>query len=132
MNNKLKQQWLEFLEGHWQKEMPTHPGTYVVAEGKFTWDFPVAVVYKKFVVTYIDDTKIRLDRSENEFNAVLPQYIDRVDYWWSVPIPDMPILPGEKLAEEEEEMFNKEGEKDEHLQSNNLQTTNSSKTPKCR
>lgn len=69
--------WTEFLQGHWTREMPLRSGTYFLADSKRRQCGERGIVY--------------LNPETN-----LPKSVDSWGgYWWSVPIPNLPSVPGE-------------------------------------
>lgn len=71
ISGQLRQEWLHFLDGHWQREIPHAEGTYPTCD--YTGGgFGQGVVYK------------------HPASGVYCSVSQHGGWWWSVPRPDMP------------------------------------------
>jgi len=77
-SSSLKDLWQKYLDGHWQKEMPTKPGRYQTA----TQD---GLRAHEIVVMIVD--------GELTTNVKMANEIDWAGWWWSEPTPPMPKPP---------------------------------------
>lgn len=79
MDPKLRHQWITFLDGDWQKEMPQEEGIYPVAS-RTAADCGESSSPAQIDVIFLCGDK-------------LVSYKKSQGWWWSVPLPDMPQPP---------------------------------------
>jgi len=86
---ELVQKWITFVDGHWQKEMPTKPGTYPTAnrEKERTGNRHVVIPKKG------EDFQEKAYDASAVTNAFRTEGTDWGGWWWSEPYPELPEPP---------------------------------------
>jgi hypothetical protein len=71
------EKWTPFINGHWQKEMPTKPGTYPAANPQGE---------------KVADRHVALTKEGKAWNPD-PGECEWIGWWWSEPYPELPKPP---------------------------------------